>query len=85
MRFAWLSKQRGLSPPSHRNSAYRLALIVYNTVWWVPIITTILGLTSYETGLIAFLAVTVLRAVINLYRNNVLPFEQGRGFPLRIP
>jgi len=64
---------------------HRLIHVAYNTVWWVPVITTILGITSYETGFVAFLGVTVIRALINLYRNNEMPFEQGRSFPLRSP
>jgi len=85
MRFAWLSKKRGQDPTPPSSGANRLILIAYNTVWWVPVITTILGITSYETGLVTFLGVTMIRALVNLYRNNVLPFERGRVFPLRIP
>ena len=40
---------------------------------------------DYGTGFIAFTAITFLRLVINLYRNNVLTLEQAERFPLRQP
>jgi hypothetical protein len=38
---------------------------------------------DYRTGFIAFFVVTVIRAGVNLYRNNVLNPEQAESFPLR--
>jgi len=65
--------------------AGRLVFVAYNLVWWIPAILGFAGVLSYRDGLIAFLAVTVARAVANLYRNNVLPVEAGQRFLLRSP
>lgn len=46
---------------------------------------TVLGMVSYEVGLVGFLAVTMVRALVNLYRNNVMPVERAQFFPLRSP
>ena len=43
------------------------------------------GVIDYRTGFIAFFVVIIIRAVANLYRNNVLTLEQAVLFPLRIP
>jgi hypothetical protein len=40
---------------------------------------------DYRTGFLAFFVVIIIRAVANLYRNNVLTLEQAERFPLRIP
>jgi len=40
---------------------------------------------DYRTGFIAFFVVIIIRAVANLYRNNILKWEQAEIFPLRIP
>lgn len=84
MRFAWLRTKDKREAPA-ATSRERLALIAYNVIWWVPIVLPILGVVSYRTGFFAFLAVTVLRAVINSYRINVMPVAAAERLPLRQP
>jgi hypothetical protein len=42
-------------------------------------------LISYRTGSIAFLFITIVRAIANLVRNNRLSPQEGARFPLRAP
>ncbi|MCP5027925.1 MAG: hypothetical protein GY929_16745 [Actinomycetia bacterium] len=63
----------------------RLLLVAYNVVWWVPVALPVLGVVSYQAGTIGFLAMSVVRAAINLYRNNVLTIAGAQRFPLRSP
>jgi len=63
----------------------RTVFILYNVVWWMPLFLVIVGLWSYPVGAIGFVIVTVVRALANLYRTNVLPVEGGQRFPLRAP
>ena len=63
----------------------RFIYIGYNVVWWAPIALVVLGIWSYRTGAVGFVVVTILRAVANLYRNNVLSIEAAQRFPLRSP
>ena len=60
-------------------------MMAYNIVWWIPIILPFTKTIDYHTGFIAFLVVTIIRLIANLYRNNVLKPEQAEDFPLRIP
>ena len=60
-------------------------MIVYNLIWWIPVVLPFTGVIDYRTGLITFAAVTFVRAVANLFRNNFLTPEQGETFPLRAP
>ena len=62
-----------------------LIMLAYNIVWWLPIILAFTGTIDYNTGFMTFFAVTVIRLVANLVRNNVLKPEQGESFPLRAP
>ena len=84
MRFAWLRKTQGLEDPTLSRGA-RLIYISYNVIWWLPVFLVFFGVWSYRTGAIAFVVITVLRALINLYRNNVLSIEAAQRFPLRSP
>ena len=63
----------------------RVVFVTYNVVWWIPVVLTVLGMVSYEVGLVGFLAVTTVRALVNLYRNNVMSVERAQFFPLRSP
>ena len=38
---------------------------------------------DYWTSFIALFVLTLIRAIVNLYRNNVLNQEQAESFPLR--
>lgn len=84
MRFAWLrTKERRDAPAA--TSRERLTLIAYNFIWWVPVVLPILGVMSYLVGFITFLAVTMVRAMVNGYRINVMPVAAAERFPLRQP
>ena len=85
MRFALLQTKRGTQTQSLTSTTRRMILVGYNVVWWVPVVLAAAGLTSYKTGLLSFLATTVARALVNLYRNNLLPEERAENFPLRSP
>lgn len=85
MRFAWLSTSQGSEHPRVKTPTERLLLISYNAVWWVPVVLPLLGLMSWRAGTIGFLAVTVIRASINLWRINIMPIEVAQRFPLRLP
>ena len=82
MRFAWQRKKQGLEDPK-LSIGERLVLISYNAIWWLPVVLVIFDVWSYRTGAVVFLAITVIRALVNLYRNNILTFEAAQRFPLR--
>ncbi len=84
MRFAWLRKKQGTEDPTMSPPA-RLTYVGYNVIWWIPVVLVPLGVWSYQAGAIGFLVVTVVRALANLYRNNLLPIEAAQRFPLRSP
>ncbi len=86
MRFAWLRENDTITTPVAPQTALnRFILIIYNAVWWVPILFTVTGLFDTYTGFWTFAAVTAIRAAANLYRNNFLPVERGEYFPFRTP
>jgi hypothetical protein len=62
-----------------------LIFVAYNVIYWIPIILPFTGTIDYRTGFIAFFIVVIIRAVANLYRNNVLTLEQAEIYPFRIP
>ncbi|MCA9904884.1 MAG: hypothetical protein KC547_13600, partial [Anaerolineae bacterium] len=64
-------------------AAYGLIRLIYNAVWWLPILLVLTGTIDYGAGFIGFFAVTVVRLIANLYRNNVLSLEQAETFPFR--
>ena len=45
----------------------------------------IFGVISYRVGFVAFLVVTVVRALVNGYRINVMPVAAAERLPLRQP
>ncbi len=65
--------------------AGRLLFIAYNVIWWVPVVLGFVGVLSYRDAFLSFLAITIFRAVANLYRNNVLPVKVAQHFLLRSP
>ena len=87
MRFAWEKKKAGNKPSVKSGFTHplNLIMIVYNVVWWIPIILPFTGIINYNTGFITFFIVTIIRLGANLLRNNVLRPEQAVGFPLRSP
>jgi hypothetical protein len=83
MRFAWLRKNSANYVPVEQSFTNRLIYIAYNVVWWIPIVLPFTKIIDYRTGFIAFFVITIIRAGVNLYRNNVLNPEQAESFPLR--
>ena len=85
MRFAWLREKSEDSVPAQPSAIYRLIFIAYNVIWWVPIVLGFTKVIDYWTSFVAFLIITILRAIANVVRNNVLTPEQAETFPLRSP
>jgi len=85
MRFAWLREKSGNNVPVKQSLTNRLIFIAYNVIWWIPIVLPFTKAIDYRTGFIAFLVITIIRAIANLFRNNVLKGEQAEYFPLRAP
>lgn len=85
MRFAWLRENSGDPAPPQPGAANRLILIIYNLIWWVPIVLGFTKVIDYRTGFITFAAITIFRAMANVVRNNLLTPEQAETFPLRSP
>ena len=85
MRFAWLREMTPDPPPLKESSASRLLFTAYNIAWWVPVVLPFTGLIDYRAGFVGFVAVTAVRAIANLYRNNALTLVQAEVFPLRSP
>ena len=88
MRFAWLREKDATSTTTvnlDRSPLHKLVTIVYNLIWWVPLVLVLTKVIDYRTGSISFAAITLFRAAANLYRSNFLPPERGESFPLRSP
>jgi hypothetical protein len=85
MRFAWLREQSGKDEAVQQSPVNRLIFIAYNVIWWIPIVLGFTKVIDYRTASIAFLVITIFRALANLFRNNVLKGEQAEYFPLRAP
>ena len=86
-RFAWQKENSADPVPIKLRFTHPLNLIfvAYNVVYWIPMILPFTRIIDYRTGFIAFFVVIIIRAVANLYRNNILKWEQAEIFPLRIP
>ena len=85
MRFAWLRENSPDRAPAQPSLANRLIFVAYNVIWWIPIVLPFTKLIDYRTGFVAFFIITMLRAVANLIRNNLLTLEQAEVFPFRAP
>jgi hypothetical protein len=85
MRFAWLREKSGDSAPVKSSAINQLILIVYNLIWWVPIVLGFFKVIDYRAAFVAFLIITICRAMANVVRNNILPPEQDERFLLRAP
>jgi len=84
MRFAWQRKNSTDEISSNQSSTGRIIYIIYNVVYWLPIVLTVTKVIDYRTGFITFSLILIIRAVANLYRNNTTA-EQGEYFVLRSP
>ena len=85
MRFAWQRKNSTDNVSAKQSSTGRIIYITYNVVYWLPIVLTVTKVIDYRTGFITFSLILIIRAVANLYRNNVRTPEQAEFFPLRSP
>ena len=85
MRFAWLREKSGDPAPSQPGAINRLIFIAYNVIWWVPIVLRLTKVIDYRSAFVAFLIITIFRAMANVVRNNFLTPERAETFPLRSP
>ena len=83
MRFAWINKDSANDVPTEQSSFNRVIYIAYNLIWWIPIVLVVFKIIDYRTAFIALLVLTAIRAIVNLFRNNVLNPKQAESFPLR--
>jgi hypothetical protein len=85
MRFAWLREKSGDPAPAPPSAINRLIMIAYNLIWWAPIVLGFFKVIDYRTAFITFLIITIVRAIVNVVRNNALTPEQAETFPLQSP
>ena len=85
MRFAWLRDNSTHDVSVKPGFTNQLIFLTYNIVFWIPVVLSLVKAIDYGTGLLAFTVIIVLRAIANLYRNNVLKPEQAQNFPFRAP
>ena len=85
MRFACLRENAANTVSVEQGVTNRLIFVVYNVIWWLPVILAFFGIIDYATAFWAFFVFTFVRAAANLYRNNALTLEQAESFPLRSP
>jgi hypothetical protein len=83
MRFAWINKDSATDVPTEQSPINRVIYIAYNLIWWIPIVLVVFKIIDYQTAFIALFVLTAIRAVVNLFRNNVLNPQQAENFPLR--
>ena len=62
--------------PDRLRGTGRFIFLVYNIVYWVPIVLPFTPAMDYRTGFIAFFWIVVSRAIINAYRSR---FHVGRN------
>ena len=61
-------------------------MILYNVIWWLPIVLAFTKVIEYRTGFYCFFIITVFRAFFQTYfRNNILKGEKAEIFPLKHP
>lgn len=85
MRFVRLWREKTGDESFQEGWLSKLTMVLYNLVWWSPLVLPFTGTISYGHGFILFMAITYVRLMANLVRNNVLSLEQAIKFPLRIP
>ena len=83
MRFAWINKDSANDVPTEQSPINRVIYIAYNLIWWIPIVLVVFKIIDYQTAFIALFVLTAIRAVVNLFRNNVLNPQQAENFLLR--
>jgi hypothetical protein len=90
MRFAWQRKNSAnhvSSKLEFTDPLNRIVFLVFNAIFWLPILLAFFGAIDYGTGFILFTMIIFVRLVANLYINNILELtpEQFENFPFRIP
>ncbi len=85
MRFVRLWRQRTGDASYKEGLPSKLTMVLYNLVWWLPLVLPFTDTISYQQGFISFMVITYVRLAANLVRNNLLPLERAINFPLRIP
>ena len=85
MRFAYLREKLGKDKKIENSTLSLVIMIVYNVIWWAPIILAFTKVIDYKTGFIFFLGLTVFRALANIFRNNILKGDTAEKFPFRQP
>ena len=85
MRFAWQRKNSADKVSAKQSSTDRIIYIIYNVVYWLPIVLTVTKVIDYRTGFITFSLILIIRAAANLYRNNAPMADEGEYFALRSP
>lgn len=83
MRFAWEKKNSPDYLSVKQGCTVRLIRMVYNIIWWIPIVLALFTVIDYGTGFILFTILTLVRLGANLYVNNALTAEQAEAFPFR--
>ena len=85
MRFAWIREKSGKDKNIESGILNIIIMVIYNVIWWLPIILSFTKVMDYKTGYIFFFVITVVRAISNLFRNNILKGETAEKFPFRAP
>jgi len=85
MRFAWLRENSDEPAPAQPGPLNRIVHLVDNLVWWVPILLGFTRVLDYRVAFVTFFAITMVRAIANLVRNNLLTLEQAELCPFRSP
>ena len=85
MMLKWRIKNSDGYTPVKQSFLEKLTVVIYNFIWWIPIALPFADIVSYQGGATIFFFITLVRAILNLYRVNVLKLEQAFHFPLRGP
>ena len=85
MQFACRIKKLDNYIPANQNLLNRITVIAYNIIWWIPVVLPFIDVADYRTSSIIFFFITLVRAIANLYRVNVLQLEKADNFPFRGP
>ena len=85
MRFAYLREKLGKDKKIENSTLSLVIMIVYNVIWWAPIILAFTKVIDYKTGFITFFVITAFRALANIFRNNILKGDTAEKFPFRQP
>ncbi|HEX3052977.1 MAG TPA: hypothetical protein VHP83_20130 [Aggregatilineaceae bacterium] len=59
--------------------------MAYNLAYWMPLVLALTNKMDDSTAFSACAVIIAVRAVLHLYRNNILTAEQAMRFPFRAP